>query len=88
MFELSFFKTVHKILEWTETPSIQYLNEHESSMSRHVPSIRKSLNQDFQVMDRNTRALRIYIVTTYPAYFGTDLRVGPKSALIHDKYIK
>ena len=88
MFELSFFKIVHNILEWTETPSIQYLSEHESTMSRREPSVRKSAYQDFQAMDRNTRALKMYIISTYPAYFGIDLRAGPKSALIHDNYIK
>ena len=75
MFWLTFFKTVKRVLAWTEEPPrLTVLNEHKSYLAR----TRKEKLQNVFVPEQDLNEGDKYIATTYIPYFGLTLRPGCK----------
>ena len=72
MFDLRFHKYVRETLDWDEAPGTIFLNTHMSVMEKRKAHSR----QGNAGMLKDHEELRLYISTTYSAYFGVVLRIG------------
>ena len=86
MFDLSFFKIVRKLMRWTEAPGQHFGNDHEKHMARRtkLPFFKECTTAT--TMTPELISLRMYVWSTYPAYFDVDVRVGKALLDYHQVY--
>ena len=71
MFVLRFHRLVRETLDWTEAPGTTYANTHMSILRK-----REMKTADYGEWGQHNETLRLYIITTYPDYFGLILGIG------------
>jgi hypothetical protein len=72
MFDLRFHKYVRETLDWDEAPGTIFLNSHMGVLEKRKAH---SMQGNAHLL-KDREDLRLYISTTYSAYFGVDLRIG------------
>ena len=81
MFDLEFFKTVRRVLDWTEAPPTHFSNKHECMLEKRTKQpFAAGCTTTLLTMSAQAKALHFYVGTTYPPYFGLELRTGASSA--------
>jgi len=76
MFDLRFHKHVRETLDWDEAPGSTFLNTHMSVLEKRKA---QSMQGNAHLL-KERKDLRLYILTTYSAYFGLDMRIGEATA--------
>jgi hypothetical protein len=72
MFDLRFHKYVRETLDWDEAPGTIFLNSHMGVLEKRKAH---GMQGNARLL-KDREDLRLYISTTYSAYFGVDLRIG------------
>ncbi len=81
MFDLEFFRIVHKILGWTESPPSQFVSKHVFALHRRSQnSYIADCMQHRATMSTGLVSLHAYVRKTYPAYFDLKLHVSDSFA--------
>ena len=71
MFDLSFYKVVYRVLDWSELPGCQYMNDNQRRCHQKRPSLswRDKWMQAHCTESETSKELRSYIWETYLPYF-------------------